>query len=130
MTIPFWTLVFATVAPYLWFGLAAPQRIKQFGHLEVNVPRTQQAKAEGLAARLIAAHSNAFEALAIYAPAVIVAHLAGADPGHSTILALVWVGARTLHGIFYALDKAPLRTLVFTVGLLASAGFYVLAAIA
>lgn len=130
MTIPLWTLLFATLAPYVLFGMAAPHRIKQFGHLDVNTPRSQQAKAEGLAARLIAAQNNAFEALAVYAPAVIVAHVVGADAGHSTILALVWVGARVLHGVFYATDKAPLRTLAFTVGLFASLGFYVLAAMA
>lgn len=130
MTLPFWTLVFAALAPYVLFGLAAPQRIKQFGELDVNHPRGQEAKTEGLGARFIAAHNNAFEALAVYAPAVIVAHLAGADAGHSAILAGVWVGARVLHAVFYAADKAPLRTLAFTVGLLASFGFYALAAIA
>lgn len=130
MTIPFWTLVFATLAPYLLFGAAVPQRVKQFGTLDSNHPRQQESKTEGLGARLIAAHSNAFEALAVYAPAVIVAHLAGADAGHSAILAWVWVGARVLHPIFYAMDKAPLRSLSFAVGLFTSFGFYVLAAMA
>jgi len=130
MTIPFWTLVFATLAPYLLFGAAVPHRIKQFGKLDSNHPRQQEAKTEGLGARLIAAHSNGFEALAVYAPAVIVAHLAGADAGHSTILALVWVGARVLHSIFYAMDKAPLRSLAFAIGLFTSFGFYALAAMA
>ena len=130
MTIPLWTLVFATLMPYLLFGLAAPQRVKQFGNLELNHPRQQTARLEGLGARLIAAQNNGFEALAVYAPAVLVAHVVGADAGHATILALVFVGARALHALFYALDKAPLRTLSFGVGLLASLGFYVIAAMA
>ncbi len=130
MTIPLWTLVFATVLPYLLFGLAAPQRVKQFGNLDSNHPRQQVARLEGLGARLVAAQNNGFEALAVYAPAVIVAHVLGADPGHATILALVFVGARILHAVFYALDKATPRTLVFGLGLLASLGFYVIAAMA
>lgn len=130
MTIPFWTLVFASFAPFIWFGLSVPHRTRQFGSRDDNHPRQQQAKLEGLGARLVAAQNNAFEALALYAPAVIVAHIAGADAGHSTILALVWVGARLLHGVFYAMDKAPLRTLAFTVGLLSTVGFYALAAMA
>lgn len=130
MTIPFWCLAAASFLPFVLFGLAVPQRVAQFGAVDANHPRIQWGKLEGLGNRLISAHNNAFEALIIFAPAVIVAHIAGADAGWSNILALVFVGARVLHGVCYATDKAPLRTLFFTVGLLSSFGFYVLAAMA
>ena len=64
-----------------------------------------------------AAQQNAWEALALFGTAVIVAHLAGADPGQSATAAVVFVLARVLHGVLYISDLAPLRTLVFVVGL-------------
>lgn len=130
MTIPFWCLAAASLMPYLLFGLAVPQRAKQFGKIEFNNPREQESRLEGLGARLIAAHSNAFEALIIFAPAVVVAHVAGADPSWSSTLALVFIGARVVHAVVYALDLAPLRTLAFAVGYFSSMGLYALAAMA
>ena len=77
MTTPFWCLAIACFLPYVWapFGVAA--RKQQLGSVDNKYPRLQQVQLTGRGARAMGAHQNAFEALATFAPAVIVAHLAG-----------------------------------------------------
>ncbi len=64
----------------------------------------------------------------MFAPAVIVAHLAGADPVWSSRLAQIFVSARLLHGMFYLLDLDVLRSLIFGVALACDVGLFVIAA--
>ena len=54
----------------------------------------------------------------MFGVAVVVAHLAGADPGRSALAAEIFIGARVLHPVFYITDRPPLRTAAFLVGLL------------
>ena len=117
MTIPLWCLVIAVFIPYVLTGMGAYYRNQQFGMIDNHHPRTQAAQFEGVGARVYAAQQNAWEALAVFAAAVIVAHLAGADTGQSATAAMLFIGARALHAVFYAMDLAPLRTLAFVVGL-------------
>lgn len=116
MTTPFWCLLFASLMPYVLAGAGGYLRVKQLGSLDANHPRVQAYELRGIAARAQAAQQNAWEALAVFGAAVVVAHLAGADPGWSATAALVFVVARILHAVFYIADQAPLRTLVFLVG--------------
>jgi uncharacterized MAPEG superfamily protein len=128
MTVPFYCLAIVCFLPYVWFFVSIPERQKQLGRVDNKDPRVQQALLTGRGARAIAAHKNAFEAIAIFAPAVIVAHLAGADPAWSSRLAQIFVSARLLHGIFYLLDLDLLRTGIFGVGLACDVGLFALAA--
>jgi uncharacterized MAPEG superfamily protein len=130
MTIPLWCLLPAVLLPYVWTGFAAGARKQQFGTLDNKLPRLQQAKAEGAAARAQGAHANAFEALAVFAPAVLVAHIAHADPEWSMRLAVAWVVVRVLHGVFYLTDTDKVRSLCFGVGMLCAVGLFVLAGMA
>jgi uncharacterized MAPEG superfamily protein len=113
MSISLWTLVAATLLPYLWFSLANPLRKKEFGFLDNNHPRLQEAKQTGPGARAMGASANAFEALTVYAPAVLVAHLQAPDSALAPKLCILWVVLRTLHGIAYVADKPALRTVFF-----------------
>ena len=63
----------------------------------------------------MAAQSNAWEALAVFAPAVLVNHLGGGDPGTAATVSCVWIGARIVHAGAYLSDVAPLRSLAFLV---------------
>jgi uncharacterized MAPEG superfamily protein len=47
---------------------------------------------------------------------VLVAHLAGADPGSSAIASVVFVLARLLHPVLYISNLATARSLAFAVG--------------
>lgn len=117
MTTPFWCLMLVAVAPYLLSTAAGVFRIRQFGSLDNKYPRLQQGRLEGAGARVMAAHQNALEAVPIFAAAVLVAHLAGADPAASAVAAIVFVVARVLHAVCYAANLDVLRSLVFLVGL-------------
>jgi uncharacterized MAPEG superfamily protein len=89
-------------------------------------PREQQARLTGWGARARAAHMNAFEAFPPFAAAVIVAHLAGADPAWSTRLALAHVVARTFYPLIYMANLGTLRSLVWGVGFAATIGLFAL----
>lgn len=128
MTVPFWCLAIVCFLPYVWSFAAVPARQRQLGRIDNKHPRAQQAQLTGFGARAIGAHKNAFEAIAVFAPAVIVAHLAEADPAWSSRLAQIFVSARLLHGIFYLLDLDVLRSLIFGVALACDIGLFVLAA--
>lgn len=128
MTTPFWCLFVAGLLPYVWVGIAAAERRKQFGKADNKLPRLQEAQLAGRGARAMGAHNNAFETFPFFAAAVIVAHIAGADPGWSTIFALAFVLARIVHGFLYLADIDVMRSLSFGVGQVCSIALFVLAA--
>ncbi len=101
MTVPFWCLLIACLLPYVFGSFSILERQKQLGVIDNKNPRGQQAQLTGRGARAVAAQKNAFEGLAVFVPAVLVAHLAGADPVWSARWAEIFVVARVLHGIFY-----------------------------
>lgn len=128
MTVPFWCLVVACFLPYVWGALSIPERQKQLGSIDNKNPRAQQARLQGRGARAVAAHQNAFEAIAVFAPAVIVAHIAGADPVWSARWAELFVLVRILHGVFYLADLDLLRSLCFGVAIFCDVALFTLAA--
>ena len=130
MTTPFLCLAIACLLPYVWAPFQIPSRRAQFGTVDNKLPRIQQAQLQGRGARALGAHQNAFEALATFAPAVLVAHLAGADAAWSARLAVAFLICRVLHGIFYLSDLDLARSSVFTVGIACVVGLFVAAGLA
>ncbi len=130
MTIALWCLLVAVILPYVWLPVAFGERQKQFGNVDNKQPRAQVAKLEGKGARAYSAHQNAFEALAVFAPAVLTAHVAKADPMLSGALAGVWVVCRFLHGVLYIADIDKARSGMFFLAFLSAIGQFVLAAMA
>jgi len=128
MTTPFWCLLATALLPYGIAGVGAKLRIDQLGELDNRHPRVQAQELRGVAARAWAAQANAWEALAVFTAAVVVAHLAGADAGASASVALVFVLARVLHAIAYVADQVLLRTLSFATGMLCCLALFGLAA--
>ena len=128
MTIPLWTLLVATLLPYLWFGLSNPLRKQEFGILDNRHPRLQQAKQTDKGARATAASSNAFEALMVYAPAVLVAHMQAPASELAVKLALVWVALRVGHGVAYIADRPAVRTACFALASVCALALYLVGA--
>ena len=128
MTTPFWCLLIMIIIPYVIAGVTAYFRVQQLGSVDVKQPREQALDLKDSGARAVAAQQNAWEAIAVFSAAVLVAHLAGADPGTSATAALVFIVARILHPIFYIMNMAPLRTLSFVVGFGSCIWLFVLAA--
>lgn len=130
MTIPLWTLLVAVLLPFVWFGPSIAARKEQFGNADNAHPRLQVAKLEGKGARAYAAHQNAFEAAIVYTPAVLVAHVTHANLMHSTILSIVWVVCRFLHGILYLNNVDKARSAMFAIAQLTVLGQFIISAMA
>lgn len=128
MTVPFWCLLIAAVLPILLSWVSGYYRNKQLGTVDNKNPRDQCAQLTGAGARAVAAQSNAWEALAVFTAAVMVAHSLGADPGKSATAAMVFVAARVLHGVFYIANKDALRSVCFLVGFGCSLWLFLMAA--
>lgn len=128
MTTPFWCLLIVILMPYVMAGMGGYFKTRQFGSVDNNNPRQQSAALEGAGARAVAAQQNSWEALPVFAAAVIVAHLAGADPGLSAVAAGIFVAARVVYLVFYLSDIATARSLSFLVGFASCIWLFVLAA--
>jgi uncharacterized MAPEG superfamily protein len=128
VTIPFWCLLAAVLLPYVWVPFTAEDRAKAEGGFDNFNPRAQQAKLTGRAARAIAAHKNSFEALAAFAPAVVVNHIVGADADKSAAVAVAWVVLRVLYGVLYLANAGNPRSVVWFLSLACSVALFGLAA--
>lgn len=73
------------------------------------------------AQRLLFAHENAAENLAIFAPLVLILDVLGHSTQSTAIACAVYFWARLAHAIVYTLGIPVARTLAFAVGFLAQA---------
>jgi uncharacterized MAPEG superfamily protein len=128
MTTPFWCLFVIVLMPFVLSPVVVWQRMRQFGKVDNKNPRQQQAQLTGLGARAQAAENNAFEALPVFASAVLVSHLAGAAVGTAATLSLVFVAARVVHAVCYLADIDALRSLAWLVGMVCCVGLFVASA--
>jgi uncharacterized MAPEG superfamily protein len=128
MTIPLWSLLIASVLPYVWFGVASNLRKQEFGVADNFHPRLQEAKQTDRGARAMGASANAFEALAVFAPAVLFAHFQAAASPFAAALAMTWVGLRVGHGVAYLANKPALRTACFALASACAIALYFVAA--
>jgi len=123
MSLPFWCLFVATLLTVLskvpMNILAARQ--EPYDH---HSPRLQQARLRGAAHRALAAHLNLQEAYPPFAAAILVSHLAGADPLLAGAGGGLFLLARLLYQLFYLLDRPQLRSLSWGVGMLATLGVF------
>lgn len=128
MTVPFWCLFVAALIPILIAFTGGYFKAQQFDSVDNNNPRAQSAQLTGTGARVVAAQSNAWEALAVFAPAVLVNHLASGDPGTAATMSCVWVAARVVHAGAYLADVAPVRSLAFLVATVCAITLFLAAA--
>jgi uncharacterized MAPEG superfamily protein len=62
------------------------------------------------------AHANAVENLAVFAPLVVIAALAGVSTPATIFASRLYLGARFVHYVVYAAGIPVVRTLAFAVG--------------
>lgn len=110
MAIAYWCILIAAFLPYVWVTVA-----KAGGERYNNRdPRGWLAKQDNPRShRANAAQLNAYEAFAPFAASVLMAQFAGVDPTRISLLAIVFVVLRVLHGVFYIADVHALRSLVW-----------------
>jgi uncharacterized MAPEG superfamily protein len=114
MALAYWCILVAALLPYLWVMLAKGSGNHRYDN---RAPRQWQARQDDpRGQRAYAAHLNAFEAFAPFAAGVLMAQAAGVDPARIGQLAVAFVVLRVLHGLFYVLDKPPLRSGTWALG--------------
>lgn len=117
MTLAYWCVLVALFLPYLSTGIAKGAG----GGLSPkhnHDPRAFLSEVSGLARRANNAQLNGFEVTPAFAAAVIIAHLAGgAEQALLDQLAVAFIISRLLYLACYLADWAPVRTLVWAVGM-------------
>jgi uncharacterized MAPEG superfamily protein len=112
MAIAYWCILIAALLPYAWAFVA-----KRGPRYDNRDPRGWLSKQDNpRMQRANAAHLNAFEAFAPFAAGVLMAQFAGVDSRSITLLALVFVACRILHGLFYITNVHVLRSLCWLGG--------------
>jgi uncharacterized MAPEG superfamily protein len=129
MTTPFVCILLAWVLAYAPKLASSVAMYRQPGGYDNKHPRAQQAKLEGWGARAQAAHMNGLENFPAFGIAVLVAHVGGADPRRAGLLAISYVIARALYVIAYVANVDRLRSILWTLGLAATAALMVLPAL-
>jgi uncharacterized MAPEG superfamily protein len=125
MELHLWCIVAAWVLVYV-AKLPVAVAMQKTGGYDNHHPRAQQATLTGWGARALAAHQNGFETFAPFAAAVLVAHVTGAAVGLVDLLAAVFVVSRAVYMCLYIADLAPLRSLVWSVGWIATLGLFLM----
>ncbi|MGB0921275.1 MAG: MAPEG family protein [Alphaproteobacteria bacterium] len=128
MTIALWCVLIGGLMPLAWTGVAKWGGENKLGPEENRNPRAWLATLGGMQERANAAQLNAIEAFPLFAAAVIVAHMLGADQGMADMLAMVWVALRLAYGVLYIADIGAARTLVWGAALATTVWIFTLAA--
>ena len=101
--------------PYILDRLAVRGLLDAVGYPENPKPQSPWAQ------RLMKAHTNAVENLVVFAPLVLLAHVAGITSPVVGTAAMVYFWARVVHAAAYTFAVPWVRTLSFAVGFFAQA---------
>jgi uncharacterized MAPEG superfamily protein len=116
-------LAIACVLPVLCAGLAKREGVSR-GTFDNRDPRAWLAKQTGSAARAQAAQLNSWEALIVFAAGVLSAQVQEGPPGTIDALAMTFVAARIVYIGVYVANLATVRSIVWTIGFLASLALF------
>jgi uncharacterized MAPEG superfamily protein len=117
--IPYVSLILAIVLAYWPRSVAGQDMMRMSGGYDNHHPRDQQASLQGKARRALAAHLNGLEVLPVFGVAVLAAQQRHVDIRWVTLLCAVFLAARLVYVLAYLNDKAPLRSGMFGLGMLA-----------
>ncbi len=122
-----WMLLLATLLPLVAASVA---KLKG-GRYNNHAPREflAQLPERSMAKRMAWAQENSWEALMMFAPAVLLATVHGVPANTLNLLAAVFILARIVYLWCYAKDLAKARSLVWFVGVLSVIGLYVASAL-
>jgi uncharacterized MAPEG superfamily protein len=126
MTIAFWCVLVALLAPY-FLSLAARSQVSRAGY--VGDPRGYSERLTGWHRRAHLAHLNAFEAVPAIVAGVMVAEFAQTPRTYIDSLAVAFVVFRALHAACYIADKPMLRSHAWRLGFICIVGLFVVAGV-
>jgi uncharacterized MAPEG superfamily protein len=121
MTTAYWCVLVAALLPHAaaWIAKAGGERYDN------RAPRLWLDRQQGFRARANAAQQNGFEAFPFFAAAVFVAHLTHAPQDRVDALALIFIVARAVYTVCYLADWHWIRSLVWTIGIVATITLFV-----
>lgn len=108
-------LFIMVLVPYL-ARIPVAIAMAKLGGYNNNLPREQQAKLSGFGARALGAHQNSFEALLVFAIAILTAVVTHNDSSLIQNLAIAYVISRVVYHACYLMNLATIRSLVWFVG--------------
>jgi uncharacterized MAPEG superfamily protein len=123
MTIALWCVLIAGLLPYVGTVIA-----KAGTAFDNHDPRGWLAQQQGYRRRASAASMNAFEALPLFAAAVLIAHVLRGPQRSANVLAVAFIVARVLHLTCYLADLATPRSVAWGLGVLCVIGLFVISA--
>lgn len=112
----FEVLFIVSLFPIALAVLGGYLRYKQSGRFDNHYPRLQQGQMSGTGARVVAAQKNAWEALVFYTVMCVLAFVSGLGLSEFSYAASLFLLSRIAHPLFYILDMATYRSLVFLIG--------------
>jgi uncharacterized MAPEG superfamily protein len=116
----FYLALTAALTAVLWIPYIL-DRILVWGLLDaVGYPENPKPQSPW-ARRMIKAHANAIENLAVFATLVLVAHAMGLSNGTTVAASMLYFWARLVHVLAYTFGVPWVRTLAFTAGFVAQA---------
>jgi uncharacterized MAPEG superfamily protein len=126
MTIAFWCVLVALLAPYI-LSVAARSQVSRADY--VQDPRAYSESLTGWRRRAHLAHLNAFEAVPAIIAGVMVAEFSHAPRAYVDALALAFVAFRAMHAACYIADRPMLRSHAWRLGIVCIIGLFVVAAV-
>lgn len=127
MNIPVFVLMMLCILPINCAWVSGYFRQKQLGTIDNKNPRAQNTQLTGAGARAVAAQLNAWEALAVYAAALLALTVAQVPVASYATLTLVLLGCRIAHAVCYIANQDILRSFAFLGGYGICIYFFVLA---
>ena len=119
-SVAYWCLLVAALLPFVCAGIAKSGRFgtaRSQGGYDNNNPRAWLAQQDDWRARANAAQANSFEALPFFIGALVVAHQLAAPQTLLDLLAIGFVALRVLYIYLYLVNRAALRSVVWSLGL-------------
>jgi uncharacterized MAPEG superfamily protein len=123
MSVALWCVLIAGLLPYVATVIA-----KAGAPFDNRDPRTWLAQQQGYRRRANAASMNAFEALPLFAAAVLIEQLVRGPQASANGLAIGFIIARLVHLGCYLADLAALRSIAWFIGLLCVIALFVVSA--
>ncbi len=112
-----WSALLSLLLPLVQIWL----QIRRFGGAEVRGNRARLSADQGAAGRVARAHRNLIESLVPFAVAVLTAQAFGVSTRWTVAASGMFLAARVVHAISYALGVPVIRSAAFYAGVIATA---------
>lgn len=113
MTTVLVSLLILCILPIVCAWAGGYYRAQQLGSVDNKLPRAQSMALTGAGARAVAAQANSWEALALYAAALLAIEISGVELDSIANLAIAISALRILYVPFYIADLDKFRSMAF-----------------